>query len=393
MFQQTDLDVVELTQKLISIPSFVDKQHNETRLIEFLSEFFAAHVPSLAVEKQYINPSSERANLLIRGKGLPRLFVLGHIDTVQPTDSWSTKPLEPVIQNGRLYGLGAADMKGSLAAFLCAVTQVEPSHLDNLMILLYIDEEYDFAGMKRFLSDQTLSQSLPDLILSLDGALTLLSGCRGLIEFSARLKGRSGHSSNPANGSNAITGAVKATDALEARIQDYRDPYLGNSTLNVAYLQGGVLEHQDGQEEWLREGNVIPDRADITIELRTAHAELDADKARTLFAEEVAKQNLTIEQLEVRHNYGIWPVAYDSNKVDFLEKCYEISNLPFHKSDRLKSGFIDVQMITELVDSPTFVIGAGGENKHGADENVAIDDLTKAMNLYKVILINSKRAE
>ena len=50
-------------------------------------------------------------------------------------------------------------------------------------------------------------------------------------------------------------------------------------------------------------------------------------------------------------------------------------------------------MITELVDAPTFVIGAGGENKHGADESVAIDDLTKAMHLYKVILINSTRAE
>jgi acetylornithine deacetylase/succinyl-diaminopimelate desuccinylase-like protein len=387
--KQAAIDVVELTKQLISIPSFVDRQHDETHLVEFLNNFFKEKLPSLTVEKQYVGSDTERANLVIKGKGTPKLFVLGHLDTVQPTDNWSTDPLEPVIQDGRLYGLGAADMKGSLAAFLCALLEVEATALDDLMVLLYIDEEYDFAGMKRFLKDQKLTQSPPELILSLDGALTLLSGCRGLIEFSARVTGRSGHSSNPKNGINAITGTVNAVQSLESGLAGYSDEYLGDSTVNIAYLRGGVVEHRNGHEEWLREGNVIPDVVDVTVELRTAHNDLDANRALMLFTNEVEERGLSLDQISVRHDLRLWPVSYNSRKVDLLEKCYEDVDMRLQKSDRTKSGFIDVQMIAEVVNSPTFVIGAGGENKHGANENVSVDDLIKATHLYKAILINS----
>lgn len=382
-------DVIELTRQLVSILSFVDKQHNETALVDYLEKFFASNLPTLKTERQYIDSSRNRANLVIKGRGKPKLFVLGHIDTVQPTDNWSTDPLTPVVRDNRLYGLGAADMKGSLAAFLCALIETDSTLLDNMMILLYVDEEYDFAGMRRFLEDNTLNRTPPELIISLDGALDLLSGCRGLIEFSARIKGKSGHSSNPNNGLNVITRTVDAIQNLEVQLHEFNDAQLGDSTLNVAYLQGGVIENQNGQDQWLREGNVIPDTADVVLEFRTAHRDLDAIKARDLFVREIEEQKLSVDSITVRHNYGLWPVSYDSRMMSFLEQCYEDAGLAFQKSDRSKSGFIDVQMITEVITAPTYVIGAGGENKHGANESVDIEDLTKAKDIYKVILINS----
>lgn len=390
---QPAIDVTTLTKQLISIPSFVDKQHNETDLVEFLNIFFKENLPCLSVEKQYIEHGSARANLIIKGQGAAKLFVLGHIDTVQPTDNWLTSPLDPVIKDGRLYGLGAADMKGSLAAFLCALTEVEPSMLDNLMILLYVDEEYDFAGMKRFLKDQVLMSSPPELILSLDGALTLLSGCRGLIELSARIAGKSGHSSNPHNGVNAIMAAAAAARSLERDLKEYTDDHLGDSTLNIAYLHGGVIDKQGEHEEWLREGNVIPDAVDITVEVRTAHKNLNAEKVLELFTTHLKQRGLSVEKVFIRHNLGPWPVSYDSDKVQMLEQCYKDAGIEVQKADRTKSGFIDIQMITEIIKTPAFVIGAGGENKHGANENVTVDDLTKAKHLYKAILINSMKIE
>lgn len=172
-------------------------------------------------------------------------------------------------------------------------------------------------------------------------------------------------------------------------MHEFNDAQLGDSTLNVAYLQGGVIENQNGQDQWLREGNVIPDTADVVLEFRTAHRDLDAIKARDLFVREIEEQKLSVDSITVRHNYGLWPVSYDSRMMSFLEQCYGDAGLAFQKSDRSKSGFIDVQMITEVITAPTYVIGAGGENKHGANESVDIEDLTKAKDIYKVILINS----
>lgn len=384
--QEPSIDVLTLTKQLVSIPSYVDSEHDESELIDFIALFFDIHLPSLTVERQPISSDSKRSNLLVKGKSYPSLFVLGHVDTVQPTDSWSTDPLDPVVVDGKLYGLGAADMKGSLAAFLCALTKMPPERLDQVMALFYVDEEYNFLGTKRFLENQELSQKPPKLIVSLDGSLDLASGCRGLIEFNAKITGKSGHASNPSNGNNVIIGVAEAVKNLEGRIRQYDDTYLGESTLNLAYMQAGIVERQDNKVIWLREGNVIPDSADITLEVRTARKDFNSEVATKLFEQEINRQDLTLASLELRHDFGPWSVSYDTPLMAWFEACYAEAEIPFSISDRRLGGFIDVQMITEVVDSPTFVIGAGGSNKHGADENVEIENLTKVEKLYLLIL-------
>lgn len=379
-------DVLSLTQQLISISSYVDAQHDESKIVDFIAHFFAEHLPFLAVEKQPIAPGSVRSNLIIRGKLETRIFILGHIDTVQPTENWTTNPLEPTIIDGNLYGLGAADMKGSLAAFLCALAKAAPEDLDHMMVLLYADEEYNFQGTKRFLEDQALSEQPPQLIISLDGSLELASGCRGLIELDARIVGKSGHASNPANGNNVIIGTTKAIGNLESDIRRYEDRYLGESTLNLAYMQAGIAERQDGKTVWLREGNVIPDSADITLEVRTADKALDSKALELLLEKYIAQEGLSISSLKLRHDYGPWDVSYDSPIVPWFESCYKQSGVEFSLSDRRLGGFIDVQMITEVVACPTFVLGAGGHNKHGANEYIEIENLTKIEKLYSIVL-------
>lgn len=112
-----------LAQKLISLPSYVDETQDETPATDFLAEYIQDNLPELTVERQYLETGASRCNLVVRGKATPKLFVLGHIDTVQPKVGWTTDPLVPVVEQGKLYGLGAADMKSSLAAFLWALTR------------------------------------------------------------------------------------------------------------------------------------------------------------------------------------------------------------------------------------------------------------------------------
>lgn len=276
-------------------------------------------------------------------------------------------------------------MKGSLAAFLCALAEQKQA-IDDIMLFVYVDEEYDFAGMIEFTQSGMLSTISPELIISLDGTLELSSGCRGLVEITATLTGKSGHSSNPENGVNAITQTVYALRELEEAIRIYNDEYLGVSTLNLAYLQGGVVSSEGEPVMLQREGNVIPDFADVTFEIRVSNAELTAEKTMQLFDQFAQQRGLSIKSADVRHDIKPWPVAYGSEKVADLQAAYDLAGVAFKKAARQHSGYIDAQMITETVDTPTFIIGAGGQNKHGADENVPIQNLEDATKLFSVIL-------
>lgn len=377
-------DVVAVTKQLLAIPSYVDEHSNEVAAVAFLEDFVTQNIPNAIIERQYIK-NSDRYNVIIRGKNQPRLFFLGHIDTVRPKEDWSTDPFTPIIKDGALYGLGAADMKGSLAALLCALVQHKQA-IDDIMLFVYVDEEYDFAGMERFLESDILSTINPELIISLDGTLELSSGCRGLVEVSATVTGKSGHSSNPQNGINAITQTVYALQELEEAIRPYSDKYLGVSTLNLAYLQGGVIGSSQEISSLQREGNVIPDFADITFEIRSSNKELTAAQAVQLFTEYAEKRGLAVKTIDIRHDISPWPVAYDVKEVADLQEAYRIAGVAFKKAERQHSGYIDAQMITQKTTVPTFIIGAGGNNKHGANENVPVQNLEDAVKLFSVIL-------
>src|SRR6187551_3596465 len=81
------ITALELTKKLISLPSYLGGEQDELPAINFLADFLAESFPAMTVERQYLE-NSKRCNLILRGKDRPKLFVLGHIDTVQPKTGW-----------------------------------------------------------------------------------------------------------------------------------------------------------------------------------------------------------------------------------------------------------------------------------------------------------------
>jgi acetylornithine deacetylase/succinyl-diaminopimelate desuccinylase-like protein len=81
-------------------------------VLDFLVDFLSEYLPNMKVEKQYLN-GSKRYNIVMKGNNKPKLFALGHTDTVQPNDEWLTNPIQPIIKEDILFGLGSADMKSS----------------------------------------------------------------------------------------------------------------------------------------------------------------------------------------------------------------------------------------------------------------------------------------
>lgn len=380
-------ETTELASKLISLPSYVSDDCDEQQVIGFLAQYAREYLPRMKVELSPIDDSG-RSNLYIKGVNQPRIVFVGHVDTVQPSAGWNTPPLEPVAIDGILFGLGSADMKGSIASLLIALRSIDDSLVDDVAVLLYVDEEYRFAGMKQLLKDGAIdSRNQPEMIISLDGGLQILSGCRGLIKIDMELIGKSGHASNPANGINAITNAMRVMSSLDSALRKYASE-LGVSTMNLARMNGGAVADIEYPVDMQRSGNVIPNYLECIVEVRTASRDLNASEIERIIRTECKKRSLEVKSLNTRIDLGSWQGSFSSVATDFLERCYREAGVGYERADPQNVGYIDVQMLAEAVDSPMYVIGAGGVNRHGANENVSIKNLETTCILYQKIITN-----
>lgn len=377
---------VELAKQLIAIPSFVSDTQNEAEMVNFLAAYARKNLPNFTIQLSPVGDDQTRKNIYLLGAKTPRLVFVGHVDTVCPSDGWKTDPFAPTIIDTKLYGLGAADMKGSIASLLIALQNVDQKLLDEIAVLLYVDEEYRFAGMKQLIDDGVITRDAqPDLVISLDGGLQVLSGCRGLIKIDMEVIGKSGHASNPANGVNTITNLMDVFGVLQSKLPKFTSN-LGTSTMNVAYLRGGAVADTDSPINLQRAGNVIPNYAESIIELRTASPELNAQCVETIIREECTARNLVLKSFNTKIDLGVWPGSFADSMTKLVERCYQKAGVKYAKADPQYIGFIDVQMLAATIGSPAYVIGAGGENRHGANENVALQDLECAREMYQTII-------
>ncbi|MBI2008423.1 M20/M25/M40 family metallo-hydrolase [Candidatus Amesbacteria bacterium] len=369
------INVINLTKKLVSIPSFVDENTNETKIGNFVVEFVEKNLGGIPTIKQYLTNDPNRFNVFI-GSLQPELLVVGHLDTVQPQPGWKTNPLSASVKNNCLYGLGTSDMKGSMAAFLCALTTVKDKvNTSKLGVLLYCDEEYDFAGMKSFI--QKAGKTDPKIIISIDGKLQLSSGCRGLVEISGTIIGKSGHSSKPFTGLNAITKTIDAIGLVDQNLSTYFDPLLGPTTTNLAYLNGGTSQ-----------GNIIPGKAEFIFEVRTSSPQTNAAKAIQLLKACGRNLNVRFDNIKIRHDLNPWPPSYKSRYLGKFNKILTRFKLDTQPSSRFYSGYLDAGMLESIYPlTPKLVFGAGGENQHSPGEFVPIQNLILAQKVYEQLLI------
>ena len=151
-----------LLRKLIEIDS-ANPPGNEEAVARFVADYLARH----DIDSRLIPLGPGRASLYAELPGeLPGLIGLsGHLDTVQASDEWTRPPLTPTIERGRVYGLGAADMKGGLAMMLtafCSVARTIRSGRrprNGLALLLSAGEETQFLGARDLFADHPLALS------------------------------------------------------------------------------------------------------------------------------------------------------------------------------------------------------------------------------------------
>ncbi|MEZ5074139.1 MAG: M20/M25/M40 family metallo-hydrolase [Solirubrobacterales bacterium] len=226
-------EVGELTRELIRIDT-----SNPPGGESIAAEFLAGWLSQAGVEAELIGPDPERLNLVARVPGAgegPSLMLMGHTDVVPAPDAnWSVSPFAGELRDGRVYGRGAADMKGELAARVVAFAEIARSGetpAGDLVLVAEADEErntYDvgMSWLARERGDLRCDYAINEgggMLLELaDGRrlVTISIGEKQVASLRLRFHGRAGHASVPAGADNVLRRAAEAVQ----RLLDHRPP-------------------------------------------------------------------------------------------------------------------------------------------------------------------------
>ena len=238
----------ELMQQLIALPSIsctipaLDQGNRNVinTLASWLEDL------GFSTDIQPLNAEGSKANLIATsGKGSNGLVLAGHTDTVPYDDNrWNSDPFRLTEANGRLYGLGTADMKSFFALIIEAIRELDLSSLQQpLIILATADEETSMSGARALNAGH-----LPGARFALIGEPTGLKPVRmhkGMMMEAIKLTGLSGHSSNPALGNSAL----EAMHSVMTELLKWREELQhANSnplfeipvpTMNLGHIHGG----------------------------------------------------------------------------------------------------------------------------------------------------------
>jgi acetylornithine deacetylase/succinyl-diaminopimelate desuccinylase-like protein len=269
----------KLLSELIAIPSVNpallpdgDPNAGEKNVGDFLAGL--AKKAGLDVRMQKVAPNrfNVLASLSPSGKVKQRIILAPHLDTVNAAHSGQ---FTPRTKNGRIYGRGACDTKGSVAAMfsaLCELAQgrARPQSTEIIFAGL-VDEESRLAG-SRFLAASGLKADLA--IVGEPTRLRVVTAHKGNVWLQLETLGKSAHGACPHLGRNAILEMSRIVDALEtqyaAQLKQRHHPLLGSPTVNVGTISGGV------------QPNIVPAHCRITIDRRTIPGESDAFVSREI---------------------------------------------------------------------------------------------------------------
>jgi len=259
----------KLLRELIALPSvnpaFLPEQHpraGEQRVGDFL----AATAASAGLDVEFQPVADRRSNLLARltprKKASRRVLLAPHMDTVNAQDSQFT----PRKRNGKIFGRGACDTKGSIAAMLGALSHLarsgkRPDQTEIIFVGL-VDEESAQAG-SRALVRTKLKADLA--IIGEPTRLQVVTAHKGSLWLKMETHGKAAHGALPYLGVNAVHTMARVVDLLETdyarQLRQRRHPLLGMATVNVGAISGGT------------QANIVPDYCSILVDRRTLPGE------------------------------------------------------------------------------------------------------------------------
>lgn len=352
-------DTLTILEELIRIPSYVGNGSDEARIADAVVAWLSRLQGNWRVTEQSVE--GNRRNVYVANADDPDVLLTAHLDTVPPTDAWTLDPFSPSRVGSRLYGLGAVDMKAGLAAILSALARGAGTK-KKIAALFYVGEEYDFCGMRAFVSQTSVA---PRLIVNPEPTdLRAYRGCRGVLECRYVVEGRAAHAAMGRDGVNAIGVAARAAEDLSRTLAALPDEGLGTSTVNLAWLRGGLPV--DG--EVVARSNVVPPFSETVIEIRIANERVDEAFVRAALSESVARAGGKLASADVAFRVG--PMVAPA--------CAGTPFDGFEPGDPKATGYFDTQLLVAARGGSPIVCGPGPSSvAHQADEYVELRDLER----------------
>jgi acetylornithine deacetylase len=396
--------VVDLLCELIAQPSVNPRlaplgapEAGEQRVTQWLARFAADAGWRWGL--QWVEPGRSNFFALIPGRRGDTLLWEVHQDTVS-VQGMTVHPFEATVRDGRVYGRGACDVKGSMAAMLAALLRTANESSDgrpNILFACSINEECGFSGARAMaelwsrhdappepdsivefdLSLNDVRQLCPRLALVAEPTeLNVVVAHRGVARWQCTVHGRAAHSSRPEDGANAVYAMARVVQLIEqfhreALAARPADPLCGASTACVTTIQGGTGP------------NTIPDLATIDVDRRLCPDETP----EAAYSELVAwlDERAALGECRLEH-HAPWMQSRGMHFAANREWAEQLAAIV--RTVGVESRLMGVPYGTNAASIaaagiPTAVLGPGSiAQAHTVDEWIAVEQLELAVEIY-----------
>ena len=334
---------IEILKALVKYDTVKDKENQE--ILTYIENYLKTLGFSLEKKEKYFIMSIGNE---------PILGFIGHSDTVNYIDGWSTNPFDVTVEDDNIYGLGVCDMKGGIAAFLQTLTEFDLNTLKRgIKVYITYDEEIAFSGIKDILKNH---EQFPEYIIV--GEPTdnqTITGCKGLLAVRIKTKGKKVHSSTPDKGESANLKMIKLLNELqnfyekEIKVEKNDNYEVNYTTMNIGLINGG------------NSINSVSDKCESFIDFRIAKEE------------HIEKIKQKIDELSDKYKADIY---------------YEIEIQPFFNKIDFLENEKTANFMTEAswVEGRRIILGPGPVTAHEINEHISIKSLRLLVEQYKELI-------
>ncbi|MCW3002567.1 MAG: dapE 2 [Conexibacter sp.] len=364
-------EIVALARELLAIDT-ANPPGNELVAAEHMAAWFRA----AGIEATVQSLGDGRGNVLARVAGSgdrPGLVFSGHLDTVPVgPQEWQHAPRAGIVEDGRIYGRGALDMKGSVAAMALTLRDLHVSGrvpAGDVLLALTAGEETDSCGARQ-LAESGLLDGAGSMIIGEPTGFDVGYAHRGALWVRAEASGLRGHSSKPDRETNAICRLLDwlhPLDELEALVAGTTDPVLGGASMSLNIVSAGDAP------------NVAPDLATATLDFRTVPGQRHDELLAALRARDPRVAIAVVRDappIFVEEDSALVRAAVDAVSAVRGEPA-RTRGLPY---------LTDASAFGDVLGIPAVIVGPGPESRaHTVDEFLEVEALVQANDIFRRI--------
>jgi len=360
--------LIHWLKELIRIPSVTGKE-----------EAIAGYV-SQELSKMGFHPQVKENNIFFEvGDGSRSLLLNAHLDTVDVGGDWKHDPFGAAMEKGKIFGRGASDDKGNIAAMLEIARLVKNRQINGRLIFTFTTGE-EFGAKLEAKGSYVLSQFLKAekaLVLEPQNdvdekRVNIIYGCRGIENILVLIKGKGSHTGYPERGVNAISKAVEVLGKLEKL--DFHKVMASDQEIETICMP---IRINGGADIFL-----VPDKCEIMIHCRTAPEDDKIVKQVESVCKEVCGENF---EMETPYNAPGYIEDPDDKLLDIIRQ--EAQRFNYSTQNRFAGGRIDASIFKTVGHIPSFCMGVGNRDQmHVVDEFITVDDYITCSEMLKNVI-------